>query len=657
MERWRRTVRHDEEATRFASRVMTCACAVVVLVAVAVLAASLLAVVQWRAEEGPAAAAGAMHLRHLAQDSAARARRALHAATCPGRAAVLRPEAHLGAVPLRPVRADAAAAWTPFFVADSPPWKWERPPAPDTAGRWSSWNAESWNADSWCPPRPPSASVGKRWAAAVAQRIELPPGNRSRVVAVHLTADARPARWDRLHVEVEFDGPPPERPVLAVARSRPDSVSAETDAAWLRVEALGLAPQGTHSILVRLVVEGLLHVEEEDGREEGRSCFSRVAADAYGFRPPDSAKPRPLRHNPLAVVVAQDKVALTWATHAPLDAGALAVRGPGAASKGAATPTVTTLVDWCHFAHVAPLPAGASSFRLEDASPGVFGDTPALPGSGSARSVLVVVADHRADADALRDALGVATAHAPRLLLHVGDAVVDGSSDAQWALSVRAPLDEWALAARVPFLTVAGARDGNSTLRAAYLGGGGPPWPSSYAMDVGSARVVVLDARTGRDATLAFFVLETSNDEFKYAMFRVVVIHTAPFCTHADAAHPNFDGDAWAREHLVPLFQRAAVDVVVGGGCLLYSSGVHEKVRYINAGTPSHAACDNLVAKSAWFFPPPRPLPTVLVVTVDGCFFRYQARSLADEILDLGHIVGARCGERDKANGRTSDRN
>jgi hypothetical protein len=228
---------------------------------------------------------------------------------------------------------------------------------------------------------------------------------------------------------------------------------------------------------------------------------------------------------------------------------------------------------------LAPPPLAAATRGAVAAGPSL----PDLPASAPFR--FAVYGDTRSNPGMHARLADAILASRPALVLHVGDLVPRGREPDDWGPQFFAPAA--ALLAQVPLFPVLGNHEyrGSGPLR--YLDRfalpGGGRW---YAFTHGSARFVALDVSEGGEpfapgsAQYAWLRDELASAAFAAARWHVVWFHAPPF-TSAER-----DGalNAAVRADLVPLFERAGVDVVFNGDEHAYRHSVRGGIHYVTTG-------------------------------------------------------------------------
>ena len=169
----------------------------------------------------------------------------------------------------------------------------------------------------------------------------------------------------------------------------------------------------------------------------------------------------------------------------------------------------------------------------------------------------------------------------PRLVLHTGDEVDDGTDHDAWLAEFFGPA--MPLMAEVPVYVAIGNHEHDS--RWFYYYHAYPLPEDYYAFTYGNSTFVVLD--TNRDFSPgspqhAWLVETLSSPEAQAAQWRFVAHHHPAY---TEGWRPcDYDGDPEVRDYLVPLMEEHGVDVVFNGHTHGYARGFLNGVTYIITG-------------------------------------------------------------------------
>ncbi|MBL8787961.1 MAG: metallophosphoesterase family protein [Deltaproteobacteria bacterium] len=173
----------------------------------------------------------------------------------------------------------------------------------------------------------------------------------------------------------------------------------------------------------------------------------------------------------------------------------------------------------------------------------------------------------------------------PQLMSLAGDIVQRGHELRQWQTEWFSPLSIGGLAQSIPIQVARGNHDANGAFAHAYvpLAGNGH-W---YAYTRAGVRFIVLDteADAGRvPEQVSWLEAELAGRDAKNAAFRVVTFHKAPYSNRWDSPKSKYDGEKWVRDHLVPVFSKGKVDLVIAGHAHTYQRRDLDGVRYLVVG-------------------------------------------------------------------------
>jgi predicted phosphodiesterase len=206
-------------------------------------------------------------------------------------------------------------------------------------------------------------------------------------------------------------------------------------------------------------------------------------------------------------------------------------------------------------------------------------------GLGEART-FAVMGDSHGNQEVLHELLTQTIEETPSLdfLLHVGDAVDDGSVAGSWHTDFIDPARKFLAA--VPVQVAMGNHEKGvlPPFQLASVDGADRPAVDSFA----SGNVFVVLVNTNQDfspVSQQYQQLEQrlSSPEARAAVWRFVAFHHPPFAAGWGFCN-GYDGDADVRESLVPLLTRHGVDVVFNGHVHGYERGTWEGVTYITTG-------------------------------------------------------------------------
>ncbi|RUP43359.1 Metallo-dependent phosphatase-like protein [Jimgerdemannia flammicorona] len=182
----------------------------------------------------------------------------------------------------------------------------------------------------------------------------------------------------------------------------------------------------------------------------------------------------------------------------------------------------------------------------------------------------------------------IATRHPPPdLLLHAGDAVQNYPNLQQWQTDLYAPLTRYNLGQRAPIIYAHGNHDFDPTLEYHYTRHTDDPW-FAFSLASNAIRFIVLDSNLDSPEQDAWLRTELASPASTTARFRVVVVHIPPFIEFWDPEpwfdHGESEWGRFVRDRFVPLFEAAAVDLVVSGHQHNYERGEKNGVRYAIVG-------------------------------------------------------------------------
>ncbi len=224
--------------------------------------------------------------------------------------------------------------------------------------------------------------------------------------------------------------------------------------------------------------------------------------------------------------------------------------------------------------------------------------------------------------------------HRPGIVLHAGDLTSMGRSLDIWETEFFGPAAQ--LLATTPVIPVPGNHE--------YFGQG-PPWffyffdrpvdEGWFALDYGDARMIGL--HTGApfcpgSPQHEWLLRELTSPACRDAAWRVVIFHEPPF-TSTSGHRDNLA----VQEHLVPLFEQYAVDVVFSGHSHAYERYTHNGIYYLVTGGGGGYLYTLLPDKTPPFREFGRSVHHYCIVDVDsaGGTFTIQAIDTAGEVFDL----------------------
>ena len=206
-----------------------------------------------------------------------------------------------------------------------------------------------------------------------------------------------------------------------------------------------------------------------------------------------------------------------------------------------------------------------------------------MTGSRSQQSLhFAVMGDSHGNQEVLRPLLAQAMRERPDLdfLLHVGDAVNDGSVAGSWFTDFIDPARDFLAVVPIHFAM------GN------HEKGEAPPFQipaSSSAVDSfvnGNAFIVLANSNldlSPKSQQYQELEQRLSSPEARAATWRFVAFHHPPFAEGWGSCD-GYDGDAEIRENLVPLLTRHAVHLVFNGHVHGYERGTWLGVTYVTTG-------------------------------------------------------------------------
>ena len=241
-----------------------------------------------------------------------------------------------------------------------------------------------------------------------------------------------------------------------------------------------------------------------------------------------------------------------------------------------------------HQARLSGLPAGAiCAYRVEvPGLPPQAGSFRTAP-DGPAAVRIVAWGDNQDSPGRFGPLVRRMLALAPDLAVGLGDLVGWGDIPSHWPRDFLGPAAE--LLRRVPFFSAHGNHDGEKGFAEVLSQPGNERY---FAVTYAGIRLIFLDPRFdegdpgirpwGRQHR--WIRNELDSDAFRRARFRLVFLHHPPY---SEGFWPWYGGEKEVREHLVPLFEAAGVDVVFSGHHHGYERGQWPRdrgVHYVVSG-------------------------------------------------------------------------
>ena len=191
--------------------------------------------------------------------------------------------------------------------------------------------------------------------------------------------------------------------------------------------------------------------------------------------------------------------------------------------------------------------------------------------------VFCAYGDTRSDPEAHRQVIRALAQQRPRLVLHSGDLVADGSSLADWHHFF--PVIS-RFAAHVPFYPCLGNHEGEAPLYYAFLplpAGGGAEGSEWYATVFGSVQIIGLDAEARLEEQAGWLKDLLAQPRPAGVRWRVVNFHEPPYTS---GPHP---GNEEIRRLWCPLLE-GGVDLVFCGHNHYYERSVKDGLNYVTVG-------------------------------------------------------------------------
>ena len=228
--------------------------------------------------------------------------------------------------------------------------------------------------------------------------------------------------------------------------------------------------------------------------------------------------------------------------------------------------------------------------------------------------------------------------HAPDFIGHAGDTVQDGDQLAEWQSQWFDPFAAapGALGQTTPVLVSRGNHDWEYPTSLAYHwlpdnGGtiGNGDW---YAETIGRVRFLFLDTNLPWVEQDDWLRAELASPASRNADFRIAVFHIPAYTNLWDSV--GFRGDAWFRDHWVPLFEQGRVDLVVNGHAHCYERGSSNGVMYVIVGGAG-GALDTVPQSPPWpFIAVAQSVHHYAIMDVIGGKLRWTAYDLQDQPID-----------------------
>ncbi len=238
---------------------------------------------------------------------------------------------------------------------------------------------------------------------------------------------------------------------------------------------------------------------------------------------------------------------------------------------------------------------------------------------------VAIYGDSRSHAGEHQQVAAALAAYQPAIVLHTGDLVEDGRDLARWQTEFFDP--SAVLLRQVAVFPVLGNHEYNADLFFdLFTLPGNEQW---YALTVGSARLIALNTTISFGAgseQYAWLVDELNSAEFAAAEWQIVYFHHPVYTS--SAAH--IDDEFWyeyIRWELVPLFERAGVDLVFGAHEHQYERSYANGITYIVTAGGG--------AELYGFDPDRNPYSQVWVMAHHFCLLDITAESLTLTVYDV----------------------
>lgn len=172
----------------------------------------------------------------------------------------------------------------------------------------------------------------------------------------------------------------------------------------------------------------------------------------------------------------------------------------------------------------------------------------------------------------------------PDLAIFAGDIVQHGYDLRQWHTQWFESLAVADFVATTPLVFARGNHDGEWPF--AYGYSVLPDAQSFYSFTYGNTFIIALDTESNHytgPRQHQWLKQQLKSQAYRDAAFRIVTMHKPPYTNLWDGRH-KYDGEKFVREKWVPLFERARVDLVVGGHAHAYERGRQKGVTYVVVG-------------------------------------------------------------------------
>jgi predicted phosphodiesterase len=207
---------------------------------------------------------------------------------------------------------------------------------------------------------------------------------------------------------------------------------------------------------------------------------------------------------------------------------------------------------------------------------------------------VALIADNQYNMPVFRQLLPSIAMHRPDVWIHAGDAVQNAMSLKAWERDFFNPIAE-AKMNQVPLIYARGNHDDipNGLWPADAITDMGriyhQPTPSWYALTIGGARWIVLDALRDDDPEQdRFLQQELKQFDPTIHSFLIVVLHVPPYIEFWDPkGWANHEGDKWGpnvRRRWAPWFEAYHVDLVIAGHQHNYQRGRRQDTMYTIIG-------------------------------------------------------------------------
>ncbi len=175
---------------------------------------------------------------------------------------------------------------------------------------------------------------------------------------------------------------------------------------------------------------------------------------------------------------------------------------------------------------------------------------------------------------------GIAKAK-PDIAINVGDVVTRGNEYEQWSREYFKPIS--CFAHSVPTYIAIGNHEQNAEWYYKFVSQ--PGNESWYSFNYGNARFIILD--TNKDYSIGseqynWLKADLNSKEARDAKWRFVFFHHPAYSEGWD--EPGYDGEAFVRSFLLPLFEKNKVDIIFNGHTHDYERGYLNGVYHIITG-------------------------------------------------------------------------